>query len=377
MNERDTGRLIVEALGHTIDLGVLPEALPRLQQQWSRCRTRTVPAVPDHVIDLGHPADHDGYDYAVAAEITLDAVAMVGANRLNLHAAGVAAPDGRVLTLVAASGTGKTTACALLARQLAYVTDECVSVGLDDDSVLAFPRPLSFRSADSSDHKAVIGPDELGLPRPRGPLRVGPLVLLDRRHAVDAPQLVEMDWESALLDLIPQTTALPRLPGPLQVLVDYVRRAGGAYRLTYAEIDAAAPLLHALLSQAPSLHALAREPVTVIHHAGELPDPATGLIAPPDDAPPPAAGDLVQRNPWTDAVALGDNVLVLIGTQPVRLSGLGAALWIALGAEGANAEALVAACTAALGAHPDAANLVQATITELHRNGIVSSHRLN
>lgn len=378
MTKQDTARLRVTALGHTIDLGVLPDALPRLEAQWSRCladdRAKGAGAVPDEVIDLGR-SDSPTYDYAAATQITLSAIGLVGATRLNLHAAGLGAPDGRVLTLVAPSGTGKTTACTHLARRLAYVTDECVSVGLDDFDVLAFPKPLSLKAGgtgdgtgDAHDAKVVTGPDQLGLARPTGPLRVGPLVLLDRRRAVDEPRLLPLDWTTALLELIPQTSGLPRLHRPLQVLVDLLHRAGGAHRLVYAEFETAEPLLHALLAREPG--ALSAAPVTGFPHWGALPDPTTGPVA---GEPSGGTGQLVRRGRWTDAVRIGDDVLVLIGTQPVLLSGVGAALWTAVGPDGATPAALVEAAVHALGEHPDAEAAVGSTIAELCRVGVLTT----
>lgn len=381
MTTQDAGRLRVRALGHTIDLGVLPHTLPRLEAQWSRCLAATstvgAGAVADEVIDLGR-SDFDNYDYAAATQITLSAVGLLGSSRLNLHAAGLGAADGRVLTLVAPSGTGKTTACERLARDLAYVTDECVSVGPDEYDVLPFPKPLSIRRAgtdaperDAGDAKIVVGPDQLGLARPTSPLRVGPLVFLDRQPVVDEPRLVEVDWTTTLLDLIPQTSALPRLREPLRVLVDYVRRAGGARRLIYSEFDSAAHLLHALLADGAQTHTLADAPVTHLPHWGNVPDPTEGL----SDGRRPAMGSglTVQRSAWTDAVRIGDDVLVLVGTQPVLLSGVGAALWTAIGPGGATAASLVASTVDALGEHPDAQDLVAATIDTLCLAGVLTA----
>lgn len=350
-------RLRVRALGHVVDLGVLDGALPRLEAQWSRCLAES-DAPADVEIDLGR-TDSPAYDYAATTQITISAVDLVGSDRLNLHAAGVAGPDGRVLTLVAASGTGKTTACAHLARDLGYVTDECVSVGLEAHDVLLFPKPLSVRAprADDANHKEQCGPDELGLAIADAPLRLGPLVLLDRDPDVGAPRLTEVDLPTALLELIPQTSGLPRLDHPLLALTEAIQAAGGAHRLEYAEIEDAAPLCHALLGRP-------RPATPAGPRVAHLPGP--GALA-------PCAGDgagPVHRLPWTDAVRIDDEVLVLVGAQPFLLGPLGAVLWEA--ADAADLEALHTRAVDVLGKHADATALAASAIDALVENGLLS-----
>ena len=62
---------------------------------------------------------------------------------MSLHAAGLADRDGRALALVAASGTGKTTAARTLGGTLGYLSDETVSSAADSTS---FPTPSPSRS---------------------------------------------------------------------------------------------------------------------------------------------------------------------------------------------------------------------------------------
>ena len=83
--------------------------------------------------------------------------------RFNLHAGGVADEHGRVLALVGPSGAGKTTATRLLARRLAYLSDETVSIAPDGTC-----RPTRSRSPWSSipstaQRKEQLSPDDLGL----------------------------------------------------------------------------------------------------------------------------------------------------------------------------------------------------------------------
>lgn len=359
----------MRVLGHTIDLGVLSTALPRLEEQWSRCMARPGD-VPDEVVDLGrHHSER--YDYAAVTQITLSAVALSSGHRLNLHAAGLASADGRVLTLVAPSGTGKTTACRLLGRDLAYVTDECVSVGEAGD-IVAFEKPLAVRPEGSDDPEArvVVGPDQLGLARAAGPLRAGPVVILDRRPDITVPRLLGADWVGALLDLVPQTSALPRLRRPLGFLVDHLRRVGGPRRLVYTEIESAAPLLHALLAAPGEGSDRAAPPVTTLPHWGEVPDPTTG---PCPGMRPDGRGAVVRRTAWTDAVRVGDEVLVMLGTQLVVLSGAGAVLWSSIGPHGATADELWSAGVDTLGPHPNARRIIDATIDDLCDAGVLTT----
>ncbi len=323
----EEARLRVRALGRVIDLGVRASAVERLRSQWSRCLvTDAVPS--DESVDLGR-TDGPGYDYAAATQVVTSALLLHGPDRLHLHAAGLSDAGGRVLTLVAASGTGKTTASARLGRALGYVTDECVSVDPETFAVLPLPKPLAVRRPlpDDAGHKDLLGPDQLGLAPCADDLRLGPIVLLDRRREIATPRLERVNLTTALLELIPHTSALPRMRHPLRVLAEAVRHAGGVRRLVYADIEDALPLLHDLLETAP-VDDLGH-PITHLPSPGPLPDPTSG----PAPGPPPSGvlPERVRRAPWTDALRVGDRVLVLIGTQPFLLSGLGAALWLAAG----------------------------------------------
>ena len=68
-----------------------------------------------------------------------------------LHACGLADREtGRVVALVAASGTGRTTASTSRAKTWGYVTDETVAIR-DNVSVAPHPKPLSLK-------QAIVGP---------------------------------------------------------------------------------------------------------------------------------------------------------------------------------------------------------------------------
>ena len=192
-------------------------------------------AVPTGIaIDLrSMPADQQGR--ALLSQLTIRAIEAAAGTRLMLHAAGIADADGLVVALVGPSGMGKTTASSYLARHgFGYVTDETVSIGPDGD-VLPFGRPLSLRRPGGEVQRS---PDELGLGLPPGDLRIARIVLLDRvpGHR-DPPTLTAVPLVDALLELIPQASALAKLPDPLQFMSRIIDRCGGVLRLTYGEMD--------------------------------------------------------------------------------------------------------------------------------------------
>ena len=79
--------------------------------------------------------------------------------------------DGGTVALVAASGTGKTTAGRVLGRRLGYVSDETIAVE-HDLTVRAYPKPLSIVVNPATPRvKHERSPDDLGLLRAAGALR--------------------------------------------------------------------------------------------------------------------------------------------------------------------------------------------------------------
>ena len=87
-------------------------------------------------------------------------------------------------------------------------------------------------------------------------------------------------------------------------------------------------------------------------------------------------GELKAGTPWfvasavQDAIQVGDEVLLLHGSRPVRLQGIGATLWLAC-REGATESALSDAVIAAHGHHPEADRIVSAAIAELVERGVL------
>ena len=171
---------------------------------------------------------------ALLSQLTIRAIKAAAGTRLMLHA-GVADADGRVVAPRRPSGMGKTTASVYLSRHgFGYVTDETVSIGRDGD-VLPFGRPLSLRRPVGEIQKS---PDELGMGVPSGDLSIARIVLLDRAPGqADPPTLTAVPLVDALLELIPQASALAKLPDPLRFMSRVVDRCGGVLRLTYGDMD--------------------------------------------------------------------------------------------------------------------------------------------
>ena len=365
--------LSIHALGYRfeVDLEAVPaDEVAALRLQWARCapdEQDPAPAADSPSVPLSDAQDPVRRDYALASSVTFAAIRQAAGAGVMLHACGIADDSGRVAVLVAASGTGKTTAAArLCARDFGYVTDETVLIR-PDLSVLPYPKPLSVvLEAGDPHHKQQHGPDELHLRTPPASLHAGALLLLDRidRASRDdgaprpmaVPALERVGLFDAMLTLIPQTSSLMALDRPLTALAQLINDLGGVQTLYYREIDETGSLIEQAL-----------------HDRGVVTQ-FTSLTADgdPTDAPrDPGEEHLVQRAPFDDAVVADDEVLVLAGSTPLRLSALGATIWLAA-AQPLSAGAAVEVCRAAHGDHPQAAELVDSAITELLEVGALA-----
>ncbi|NNG37951.1 hypothetical protein HJ588_01500 [Flexivirga sp. ID2601S] len=380
-----TGDVRLSVLGSVFSVPGAADDLARWRSQWSRCLAADG-ATPVERVRPADQEDPDRLDYSLASALTMAGIQQAAGSRLMLHACGAADPaTGDVAVLVAASGTGKTTAAHRLcgAAGFGYVTDETVSIGEGLD-VLPYPKPLSVVIAtDDPGHKSQHGPDELGLaPCPPDP-HATRFVLLQRDAAAGDPVTLEqLPLLDGLLELIPHTSALPAMPQPLWTLASAVAATGGVWRLHYREIDDAAGTVREALRARPT------EPAHLQHHgamgADTVPDRYFRLPEPPGDERDDETGrlddretaesletpGLVRRTPYTDAVSIDGEVLLLVGASPVRLSGLGATIWVQ-SAEDTPLEELVGACVAEHGDHPDAAGLVRAAVRSMRDHGVL------
>jgi len=341
--------------------------LPTLREQWQRCLALDGDAPVDEDVIEPREGGRAGYLYAVQMRVTLAAIA-VGTGRLHMwHAAGLSDTAGRVLGLVAASGTGKTTATAYLASHgWGYVTDETLACTLDAQ-VWPYPKPLAFRGR--QEHKSSVGPDALGLGRPTDGLTLHRMVLLDRRDEWgEAPRLTPVPLPEMVLALVEQSSGFISLDAPLQRLCSVLDLVGGGWRLTYAEIAEAAPVLSRLMDS----------PATPERREGEKSWRPEAADQPDRRGPVDPQGDIVWRAPYRDAVACGpdvDEVLVLVGSVPAHLRGIGTDIWRAAG-DGVAEVDLVGVIEAAHGPHPASESLVRAAVDELVQASVlVRGHR--
>lgn len=315
--------------------------------------------IRDHLtLDIGlsdgDEAGSQAAHYRLSTNITIHVIERLVGRRLMFHACGLSGDDGRVLVLVAPSGTGKTTAArALAASVFGYVSDETVVID-DDLRVEAYPKPLSLLGEQGHEaEKVQRGPDELGLRACATTLRIGPTVVLDRQPGCVPPRLEPVGLVDAMLDLIPQTSGLPSLPRPLQRLAEAIDAGGGARRLTYSEISDAAPLLVDLMA----------EPIAASPHVWETLEAQSPAV--------PLRDGRTAVEPFQDALAVEDELLLLVGGVPMRLAGIGATIWIAV-RSGVESEQLLSHVTATHGEHPDAAELVSQAVAQLEAAGAIA-----
>ena len=424
-------------LGHrvAVDTSLLPPALAgRLAHLWRPCAEPAVgtdsgavgdgtssPCGADHTGGAGCapevtvrllPPDHPGplgeHDlrltdldadptYRVSQHLTGVAIALASGGLLLLHAAalapcGATAPEAvpasqgaRVVGVVAASGTGKTTFCTRLAAGWRYLTDETLAVDPATLAVLAYPKPLSVVPvvSDEAAHAAHPGatypgkadhaPADLGLtpwgvgdPTPQ----LAALVLA--RRVEDGNVLEPIDLAQALMETIAQTSSLFRLDHPLRTLAQALTLAGGPWRLSFSDQAQCSEML-ASLAVGPEAEAPAWQ---------HLPGPARPRAVGEEEVPltrlipgTPVISDTTRlvRAPWDDAVACEGSVVLLYGRSPVALGGAGAAAWSACDAPRTLAQ-LHDAVVAALGEHPESHRMVADAVAALVGRGVLTVH---
>jgi len=304
-----------------------------MSSAWARCASSREPLLPPKPVEplSGSPftasvtctsGKDDAGTFQLAAasfeelaenltsRLTVAAILANAGELTMLHACGVADPaSGAVVALVAKSGTGKTTAASVLARTYGYVTDETVAIAWDG-SVVPYPKPLSVKQQHGAP-KRQASPDEFGLqPSPALPY-IQSIVLLNRiqgpRHT--APVLERVPLADALLALIPESSSQAEVVDPLQSLCRLIESVGGVWQVTYSEAADLPAALEPLFGLQPAAQA-AWEPAAT-----------TGV-----QLGPAPVGHIRRRAP-RDAVAIGGELLVMLDTQIVRLSGIGPALW--------------------------------------------------
>lgn len=307
-----------------------------MSSAWARCgsvREPQLPPVPREPTS-GKPftasvtctsVKHDGGTFHLEAasfealgenltsRLTVAAILANAGELTMLHACGVADPDtGAVVALVAKSGTGKTTASAVLARTYGYVTDETVAIDWDG-SVLPYPKPLSVKQG-AGLPKRQIGPDELELQKTPAQPFIQSIVLLDRVQGGGRmePVLERVPLADAVLALIPESSSQGEIEVPLQSLCHLIESVGGVWQVTYSEAEDLPSVLEPLFTTQ------SRPPVDG--------PPVWEARATGEDSAPIREGT-IQRAVAKDAVAIGGDLLVMLDDEIVRLSGIGPAIW--------------------------------------------------
>ena len=352
--------LHLNALGLGIRLEAPPAALHDLERDWSRCISDPTDLGDEVCFRLGDQdaSSRDHLRYVLTTEITSRAIATLSGEHLLFHACGLSDPDGRVAALIGGTTAGKSTAAMVLGRtSFGYVTDEVVAVN-EAAHVLPFPRPIALeRGGGELGGKVQRGPDELQLRRCPPVMSLHRLVLLERRiEPHGSPELKQVPAADAIIEIVPQTSALAALDRPLQRLCALIERSGGVFRLIYDDIGDTADILRELLAS----------------------DQRRSIDwAPTDGSPSVTNADAgvgrgrVERSAVADAVVVDDALIVLVGGDVVRLSELGRAVWFAT----SHAPTLPELCDAVVstvGPHPDAYQLVQEAVASMRQSGILA-----
>jgi hypothetical protein len=164
-----------------------------------------------------------------------------------------------------------------------------------------------------------------------------------------------LDLLDAMGELIPQTSALPSLPNPLQRLAEAIDQTGGAALLHYREIADAAELLSEHLARGE----VRTEPWTPV------PSSTLPVLMLKDGS--------WNQVPYRDAIRTTDEAMLLLDTLPVRLGGIGLTIWEAVGS-GVAPDRLVQHVIDTHGAHPEAEHLVHHARSSLVDGGVIA-HR--
>lgn len=347
----------VDAMGVVVEVrsdAPLPdEVRTRIREAWKDCRVRSVAASERRVLEL-HPdafLDPEAGLSTLSTLVTLEALDALRGTRLLLHAAGVAAADGRTIALVGPSGRGKTTASRHLGKHFGYVSDETVAVA-NDLSVSPYRKPLSVIT-EGLIHKEQIAPSTAGLHGlPEAPLRLVALTLIDRRPDSTTVGLEVIDLIDAVCEMTPQISYLPEMPAPLQRLAKLFDAIGAPTRLIYRD-------------------------------ATELP----ALVQQMFDAPPPRAATWTiprradSAGPWRataydDAILVDGRACILRDGVVTALEQLGRLVWTMCLA-GASEEAIVEAASAEFGepAEGNASEAIRSTFEELRTRGFIEASR--
>lgn len=308
--------------------------------------------------------DRDAMLVDLSQRVTRAAIEAVRGKAWILHAAGLAASNGRVIVFVGPSGSGKTCVVSAVgaALGLGYVSDDAVAID-GSGAVLPYRKPLTILADEAIPRQSA--PRERGIGAlPDAPLQLAAIVLLDRRDdAGDLPLVTPVDFGDALSELVAQSSHLADMAAPLQTMAALAASVGTVHRLTYRNADRLGPAVAALLAETPA----AVDPTACAASAAVL------RPAPSEEGVP-----VYTRALTLDALSLADpDRLALLhvdqyGQGTVRmLAGIAPAIWRA--ADAATLDDLVAAVVAEHGTpgERDAAASVVSVVDTLRREGVL------
>ncbi|MGK3649147.1 hypothetical protein [Pseudarthrobacter enclensis] len=291
------------------DVTPWPAAPAAAVQPFSACVAYQTPKRGVEEFELG-ASSFEELAESLTSRLTVAAI-LANAGRLTmLHACAVAdITTGAVVALVAKSGTGKTTAASVLGKSYGYVTDETVAIG-PDDSVVPYPKPLSVKQ-NAGVPKRQVGPGDLELLEAPPGLQLSSLVLLDRVEAAESvtPVLRPVPLADAMMALIPDSSSQGEISQPLQSLCRLIESVGGVWQVTYSEATDLPEALAPLFEKQPQTEQEWEPQAGMKAQAGEVP-----------------AG-FVRRAGHKDAVAVGDQLLVMLDSGIVQLAGIGPTIW--------------------------------------------------
>lgn len=200
------------------------------------------------VVDTKNPAQAAE---TLTVEVTMHMLKELGGELFLLHAAALGDPGSdRALALVAASGTGKTTASRFLGQHFVYLSDESAVVEPDELTIRPYPKPLSVIET-KGQPKVQKDPatEGLALAGEGETYRLQHLVVLNRvKDRQVEPSWQRVDLRQGLFDVILQSSAVQRMPGGLADLAGLLNRLGGVIELTYSEIADTLPFFQQLLA---------------------------------------------------------------------------------------------------------------------------------
>jgi hypothetical protein len=284
-------------------------AAPAADQPFSACVAYKASNRAVEEFELG-ASSFEELAESLTSRLTIAAILANAGQLTMLHACAVADLNtGAVVALVAKSGTGKTTAASVLGKTYGYVTDETVAIR-PDGTVVPYPKPLSVKQGEGAP-KRQVGPADLELLKAPPGLQLSSMVLLDRVEAAEpvTPVLRRLPLVDAVMALIPDSSSQGEIGQPLQSLCGLIGSVGGVWHVTYSEAtdlpEALAPLFGKQQHTEQEWKPRASRKAT----AGEV------------------QSGFVRQAAHKDAVAVGDQLLVMLDSGIVQLAGIGPAIW--------------------------------------------------